>query len=99
MSKQELKDAGKGLGQAFKTFGKTFVRSAERVADKVNNKDEKEGTPESTVFSDGSWKQVGREFGSALKNAGDAAANSLSRKSSNDDNVVDGEAVDVTDEQ
>ena len=35
MAKDDLKEAGTGIGHAFKTFGKTFVRSAKTTANKV----------------------------------------------------------------
>ena len=72
----EFKEAGKDLGHAFKNFGKTFLRSADRVADKIDgpadgDKDtvKDDGT---TVFSDGSWKNVAKDLGGASLNMGKA---------------------------
>ena len=70
MSKQEWKESGTELGHAFKDFGKTFVRSAQRTTDKVadfvDGDDNDANTveePNSSVYSDGSWKRVGKELG------------------------------------
>ncbi len=81
MSKEEWKESGTELGHAFKTFGKTFVRSAETTTDRVvewadditkKEKDEGEfqAQPNSSVYSDGSWKQVGRELGNGFAGIG-----------------------------
>ena len=80
MSKEEWKESGKELGHAFKTFGKTFIRSAETTTDKVvdwaddvtgnDNKDIVQPQPNSTVYSDGSWKKVGKELGSGFAGIG-----------------------------
>ena len=81
MSKQEWKESGTELGHAFKTFGKTFIRSAETTTDKVvdwaeeatgknNEKDVIQPQPNSTVYSDGSWKKVGRELGEGFAGIG-----------------------------
>ena len=80
MSKQEWKESGTELGHAFKDFGKTFVRSAQTTTDKVVSKvdgatkDEKElnvdEAPQSTVYSDGSWKKVGKGLGQGFAGIG-----------------------------
>ena len=80
MSKQEWKESGTELGHAFKDFGKTFVKSAQTTTDKVVNKvdgatkDEKdldvEEAPQSTVYSDGSWKRVGKGIGQGFAGIG-----------------------------
>lgn len=74
MSKQEWKNTGTDLGHAFKTFGKTFVRSAQttgnKVADWADGKPADAAQPESTVYSDGSWRQTGKELGGALAGVG-----------------------------
>lgn len=80
MSKEEWKESGTELGHAWKTFGKTFVRSAETTTDKVvtwaDNKTsdgEKEivqPQPNSTVYSDGSWKETGKQLGGAFAGIG-----------------------------
>ncbi len=80
MSKKEWKESGTELGHAFKNFGKTFVRSAQTTTDKVVDwadgatKDEKdinvEEEPQSTVYSDGSWKEVGKGLGQGFAGIG-----------------------------
>lgn len=73
MSKQEWKESGTDLGHAFQTFGKTFVRSAKTTGDKITDwaEDKKpEEQPESTVYSDGSWKKTGKELGGAFAGMG-----------------------------
>lgn len=76
MSKEEWKESGKKLGHAWATFGKTFIRSAETTGEKVAKWADGEQTedtnvePNSTVYSDGSWKQVGRELGGAFADVG-----------------------------
>ena len=74
MGKEDWKQTGKELGGAFTGLAKTFVRSAKRSVDKVEewaegNEQPKE-QPESTVFSDGSWKETGKDLGNALKGLG-----------------------------
>ncbi len=81
MSKQEWKESGTELGHAFKTFGKTFLRSVDTTTEKLTdlaedaisqdpNRDVVQPQPNSTVYSDGSWKQVGRELGSGFLGVG-----------------------------
>lgn len=74
MSKEEWKQTGQDLGRAFKSFGKNTLRSADRVADKITNDRsdlDKDGNPlESTVFSDGSWKETSRSMGQAFVGLG-----------------------------
>ena len=75
MADKDLKDASVDLGHAFKKFGKTFVRSAETTAKNIDdwaNDRPKEEYQESTVYSDGSWKETGKEMGDAAKNFGKA---------------------------
>ena len=81
MSKQEWKESGTELGHAFKTFGKTFLRSVDTTTEKLSdmaedavnedpNKDVVQPQPNSTVYSDGSWKKVGKELGSGFLGIG-----------------------------
>lgn len=74
MSKEEWKNTGKSLGNAFKSLAKTTVRSANRVVDKAENKLEgKEDTldeNEKSVFADGSWKETGKQLGNAFSSLG-----------------------------
>ena len=79
MGKEDWKQTGKELGGAFTGLAKTFVRSAKRSVDKVEewaegNEQPKE-QPESTVFSDGSWKETGKDLGNALKGLGQSLLN------------------------
>ena len=95
MSKEEWKEAGTGLGHAWRDFGKTMIRSADRVVEKAKEPDttvteengetivdvpENNGTvkPDSTVFSDGSWKKTMKGLGNAFKGVGKATLNSIS---------------------
>lgn len=77
--KDNWKETGKGLGNAFANLGKTLVRSAETTADKVSDwangeKPEEAQTEapekESTVYNDGSWRKTGKELGSAFAGLG-----------------------------
>ena len=81
MSKQEWKESGTELGHAFKTFGKTFLRSVDTTTEKLSdiaddavnqdpNKDVVQPQPNSTVYSDGSWKKVGKELGAGFAGIG-----------------------------
>ncbi|MCQ2498592.1 MAG: hypothetical protein MJ133_06365 [Lachnospiraceae bacterium] len=76
MSKEEWKESGKKLGKAWANFGKTFIRSAETTGEKVSewaDGQEPNATnaePNSTVYSDGSWKQVGKDLGGAFAGVG-----------------------------
>jgi len=80
--KEDWKETGKELGKAFKSFGSTYVRSAETTADKVEKWVETpdgESMPKSeepTVYSDGSWRETGKQVGSALKSLGKSLAKS-----------------------
>lgn len=89
MSKEEWKESGTELGHAFKTFGKTFVRSAERTTDKVvdwadditgdgvKRDGQFQEQPNSSVFSDGSWKKVGQELTDGFAGIGKAMLHSV----------------------
>ncbi len=80
MSKKEWKESGTELGHAFKTFGKTFLRSVDTTTDKVaewanepspeENQAKVVPEPNSTVYSDGSWKKVGKELGHGFLGVG-----------------------------
>ncbi|MBR4169534.1 MAG: hypothetical protein IKR47_07395 [Lachnospiraceae bacterium] len=80
MSKKEWKESGTELGHAFKTFGKTFLRSVDTTTDKVvewanepspqDNQAKVVPEPNSTVYSDGSWKKVGKELGNGFLGVG-----------------------------
>ncbi len=76
MSKQEWKDSGRELGHAFKQFGKTFVRSAKTTVDKVDDWANGNGpdpqAPNSSVYSDGSWRETGKDLGKAVLGMGGA---------------------------
>lgn len=97
MSKQEWKNSGTELGHAFKSFGKTFVRSAkttgEKIADWADDKPAEEQQPESTVYSDGSWKQTGKELGNAFVGVGKTLLHTVGIGGSNQ-NQQSGETTD-----
>lgn len=81
MSKEEWKSVGKNMGQAFAGLGKAVVRSADRVIDIVqddNNDPNIVDEPNSTVFSDGTWKKTWKDLGKSLVDAGEATANTIS---------------------
>ncbi len=79
MGKEEWKQTGKELGGAFTGLAKTLVRSAKRSFDKAEEwaeGDEKpKEQPESTVFSDGSWKETGKDLGNAILGLGKTLIN------------------------
>ena len=58
--KDEWKETGKGLGDAFKGLAKNVGRSVKTGLD-IDNDDE------SNVFSDGSWRETGKGLGQAFK--------------------------------
>ena len=72
--KEDWKDTGKGLGEAFTDLGKTLIRTAEVGVDKArawaNDKDPKEAVPEENVTNDGSWRKTGKELGGAFADLG-----------------------------
>ena len=80
MSKEDFKESGIEIGHAFKTFGKTFVRSAETTTDRVvdwadettsgEKKEKSNPEPNSSVYSDGSWKETGKQLGGAFAGMG-----------------------------
>lgn len=94
MSKDDIKKAGTEVGHAFKTFGKTFVRSAKTTAGKVEDwaEDKKpEETPESTVYSDGSWKKTGKELGGAFKDLGSSILHTAKGEENKDEKAQEDE--------
>lgn len=81
MSRDEWKQAGTDMGHAFRDLGKTMVRSADRVLEKAREDDSNPDIvdePNSTVFSDGTWKKTFKGLGKALVEVGDATVNSVS---------------------
>lgn len=87
MSKEEFKQSGKEIGHAFQTFGKTFVRSAETTADRVvewaddktaaEKAQKEQREPNSSVYSDGSWKETGKQLGGAFAGMGKTILHSV----------------------
>lgn len=81
MSKQEWKEAGTSLGHAFTSFGKTFVRSAQtttkNVVDWAEDKPQDPKPENSSVYSDGSWRNTGKELGGAFMDAGKALLHTM----------------------
>lgn len=86
--KNEWKNTGKGIGNAFKGFGKTVVKSARFVVDKADDKindENKSRTSEenepaisnSNVFNDGSWRETGKGLGKAFGNLGKSIGNTI----------------------
>ncbi len=82
MSKEEWKQAGTNLGHAWKDFGKAVVRSADRVIEKAKDDEKADPNiveePNSTVFSDGTWKKTFKGLGNAFLDVGEATVNSAS---------------------
>jgi len=71
-SKEEWKNTGKEMGDAFMDLAKSVIRSAKVGIEKAEEwaePDEKaEPQPEgSNVFNDGTWRETGKSLGSALK--------------------------------
>ncbi len=87
MSNEDIKNSGVEIGHAFKTFGKTFIRSAKTTADKVvdwaEDKPKEEQAPNSSVYSDGSWRKTGKELGSAFKGMGQSIVKTVKETSQN----------------
>lgn len=102
MSKQEWKETGSSLGHAFETFGKTFVRSAKttgkNVSDWADGKEPQQQPENSSVYSDGSWRQTGKELGSAFLSVGKSIIHSIEEGA---DSVCEGDTQQnqTTDEQ
>ena len=72
--KDKWKDAGKGIGHAFKNFGKAMATTTKVALGKEENVDE-EGK---SVLKE-SWKTVGHGFGDAGKGLGVAAAGTIEK--------------------
>lgn len=83
--KDDWKDTGKGLGQAFSGLGKSIVRTVKDGVDAVDDwaeSDKKEEAAnaenagheaeekESSVFNDGTWRKTGKNLGSAFADLG-----------------------------
>lgn len=77
--KDNWKNTGKELGSAFGGLGKTILKSAEQVVDDVDDSVENrpQNPNESTVFNDGSWRQVGKGLGSAFASLGKSTVKSI----------------------
>ncbi len=80
--KDQWKETGKNMGEAFSGLGKNIVRVVRDGVDKATDwadKDENklpEGEKESTVFNDGSWRETGKDFGEAFSGLGKSLLNS-----------------------
>ena len=80
--KDQWKETGKNMGEAFSGLGKNIVRVVRDGVDKATDwadKDEEklpEGEKESTVFNDGSWRETGKDFGEAFSGLGKSLVNS-----------------------
>ena len=72
--KDEWKDTGKDLGDAFTELGKTLIRTAKVGVDKAeawaDGEDPKNAVPEENVTNDGSWRETGKDLGGAFANLG-----------------------------
>lgn len=83
MSKERWKATGKELGGAFQGLAKTMIRSAARGVENVeewaegskNEQDPNGQAQDSTVFSDGSWKETGKGLGHAFSSLGKTLLN------------------------
>ncbi len=72
MGKEEWKETGKSMGNAFSSLGKNIIRSAKTTVDKATDwaeKDENKSSKEN-VFNDGSWRETGKEMGHAFGSFG-----------------------------
>ena len=80
--KDQWKETGKDMGEAFSGLGKNIVRVVRDGVDKATDwadKDETklpEGEKESTVFNDGSWRETGKDMGEAFSGLGKSLINS-----------------------
>ena len=74
--KEDWKETGKGLGDAFAGLGKNLLRSGKTGVDKAadwaedKENEAEEAGKESNVFNDGSWRETGKDLGSAFANLG-----------------------------
>ncbi|MBR6322371.1 MAG: YtxH domain-containing protein [Lachnospiraceae bacterium] len=70
--KDQWKETGKDMGEAFSGLGKNIIRSVadgvEKVTDWAQPKEEKDDG--SSVFNDGSWRETGKDFGEAFSGLG-----------------------------
>ncbi len=70
----EWKDTGKSLGGAFANLGKTLIKTAKVGVDKAeawaDDKDPEKAVPEENVTNDGTWRETGKELGSAFAKLG-----------------------------
>lgn len=70
--KDQWKETGKGMGEAFSGLGKNIIRTVadgvEKATDWAQPKEEK--GDENTVFNDGSWRETGKDFGEAFSGLG-----------------------------
>ena len=67
--KDKWKDAGKGIGNAFKNFGRAMKTTAKVAFTDEENKVDENGESELKK----AWKATGKGFGSAGKSVGKAA--------------------------
>ncbi len=76
--KDQWKETGKDMGEAFSGLGKNIIRTVadgvEKATDWAQPKDEK--ADNSTVFNDGSWRETGKDFGEAFSGLGKSIVNS-----------------------
>ncbi len=75
MGKEEWKNTGKELGDAFQDLAKSVIRSAKAGIDKAEEWAEGEETESSNVFNDGTWRETGKTIGHAMKSLGQSIIN------------------------
>ena len=70
--KDQWKETGKEMGEAFSGLGKNIIRTVadgvEKATDWAQPDDGKDDG--STVFNDGSWRETGKDFGEAFSGLG-----------------------------
>lgn len=98
MSKEEWKETGKALGEAFEGLAKSLVRSAkdgiDQVTDWVDEENAEGGAenakaPESNVFNDGTWRETGKNLGHAMRDLGKSILNTGAEVADNMDDWMD----------
>ena len=72
--KDKWKDAGKGIGHAFKNFGKALGTTAQVAIGDADKVDE-----DGNSVMKNTWREVGKGFGEAGKDLGVAAAGTVEK--------------------
>ena len=72
--KDDWKGTGKRLGGAFAGLGKTLIKTAKVGVDKAeawaDGEDPSRAVPKENVTNDGTWRETGKQLGSAFADLG-----------------------------